>query len=135
MKITLRLGWLIAAVLLCAGCRLSAAGGEPLAPAAETPPDIRGTITDVQPANVAGGAQGLVGSIRVEGPIEAGTKFDKASVRITNETHLVERQGEERRAVTMEALAVGQRVEAWFTGPVAESYPVQATALEVVILR
>ncbi len=31
------------------------------------------------------------------------------------------------------ALRVGQRVEAWFTGPVAESYPTQTTASVIVV--
>jgi len=30
---------------------------------------------------------------------------------------------------------VGARVRVWFTGPVAESFPVQATAGTVLILR
>ena len=31
-------------------------------------------------------------------------------------------------------IAVGTVAEAWFTGPVAESYPVQATAKTIVIV-
>jgi hypothetical protein len=31
-------------------------------------------------------------------------------------------------------LSAGQRVAVWFTGPVAESYPVQATAGAIEIL-
>jgi hypothetical protein len=36
--------------------------------------------------------------------------------------------------VTVDDLAEGQEVEAWFVGPVAESYPVQARAGKVVIV-
>ena len=45
------------------------------------------------------------------------------------------RREQERRPATFEALQVGQKVEAWFTGPVAESYPVQAVASDIVILK
>jgi hypothetical protein len=70
----------------------------------------------------------------IEGPIADGTRFDKASVRITSETRIWVQQGAERRPASVEDLADGRQVEARFTGPVAESYPVQATASEIVIL-
>jgi hypothetical protein len=109
-----------------------ASGAEPAQPA-QGVPDIRGTVTDLQLAG-AGGQQ-ILGTALIEGPIADGTRFDQASVRITSETRIWEQQGTEHRAVAVEALATGQRVEARFSGPVAESYPVQATAAEIVILR
>ena len=36
--------------------------------------------------------------------------------------------------VTFADLTVGQTVAAWFTGPVAESYPVQVKASQIVIV-
>jgi hypothetical protein len=99
-------------------------------PTPAIPPAIRGNITNL---NVAGGE--VLGSILVEGAIENGTAFDKAAITISSQTRLFELAGQERRPVTFEALQVGQQVEAWFDGPVAESYPVQARASEVVILR
>ena len=118
-------GLLIALLLLPLGC----------APAETTPktnPAIRGSITSRNPA---GGQGGLVGSILVEGNIEGDTQFDKASIAITSETQIFEQVEQERRPATFEALQVGQKVEAWFTGPVAESYPVQAVASDIVILK
>ncbi len=54
----------------------------------------------------------------------------KASVRMTNGTQVL-RQGE--GVVSATELRVGQRVKVWFTGPVMESYPLQATAGVIVI--
>jgi hypothetical protein len=66
-------------------------------------------------------------------PLSQGA-IDRASVAVTAATRIVDARSGERRVVTVDALAVGQRVEARFAGPVAESYPVQAVAGEVVIL-
>ncbi|MCI0662531.1 MAG: YobA family protein [Acidobacteria bacterium] len=44
-------------------------------------------------------------------------------------------QSGERKASEFAALEVGQRVEARFTGPVRESYPVQADAAEITIIK
>lgn len=97
--------------------------------------DIRGTVTSIHPANPEGQASGLLGSVLIEGSVEADTQFDKAAVTITGQTRIVQQQGQDRRPASFESLAVGQRVQARFTGPAAESYPVQATAAEIVILE
>ena len=58
----------------------------------------------------------------------------KASVEITAETEVF-RQGDQQRVPAgPEDLEVGQRVEATFVGPVAESYPVQTSAGSITIL-
>ena len=49
----------------------------------------------------------------------------KASVRLTSATRVLRRSGE---ASGVDDLRVGQKVSAWFDGPVMESYPVQAIA-------
>lgn len=54
----------------------------------------------------------------------------KAVVRITDATRILDRKGE---ATSEAALALGQTVRVWFVGPVAESFPVQATAGVLVI--
>ena len=54
----------------------------------------------------------------------------KARVRITDGTQVL-RRGEGVVAAT--ELRVGQQVKVWFTGPVMESYPLQATAGMIVI--
>lgn len=97
--------------------------------------DIRGTITSLSPADEQAKAAGTLGSILVEGTVEKDTSFDKASIRITDKTRILERQAQGEVEVNFDTFKLGQTVEAKFTGPVAESYPVQAVAGEVIILR
>jgi hypothetical protein len=84
----------------------------------DEPPAIRGLITAIAD-----------GRARIEERPEEQWGSAKAVVRLDG-THVVHRSGS---AATVGDLAVGQRVSAWFRGPVAESYPVQATADVVVI--
>jgi hypothetical protein len=97
--------------------------------------DIRGLITNIHRADVERREKGIIGSILVEGVNEEDTKFDKASVKITDKTRIFEQEGQDRHPVTFESLQIGQRVQARFTGPVMKSYPVKAEAIEIVILR
>lgn len=118
-----------ALVLMLGALGLLAGCGEP-----EPEPvtaDIRGVITALTPAGEPGAG---LGSVRIEGAKLPDTRYDKASVRITSETRVFQQLGDFRRPLTFADLALGDKVEARFTGPVADSYPVQATASEVVIL-
>ncbi len=119
---------------LCATLVLSACGAGSSG-ATDNSVDIRGSITKVSQADASAQAKGTLGAIMVVGAKEADTKYDRASVRITTETSIFEQQGQSRGRATFAALKVGQRVQARFTGPVAESYPFQATAGEIVILN
>lgn len=106
------------------------------APAGSTPTleaDIRGAVTSLTRADPSAGGD-VLGSLLVEGALEADTGFDRASVTVTAQARIFQQEGTTYRAVGFDALRVGQRVQARFTGPVAESYPVQATAEEIVIL-
>ena len=98
--------------------------------AGQEQPDIRGTITEIIPV------QGeVLGTVRIEGTIGGGTEYDKAVVAVTEETEILLRGPGGEEKATFDDLRVGQRVEATFVGPVAESYPVQATAGRIVILQ
>jgi len=88
----------------------------------DEPPSIRGTIT-----TITLNADGL-GSMLVEGPIADGTTFDRAAVRVTEDTEILLKGADGWGRFAFDALSEGDTVEVWFTGPVAESYPVQATA-------
>lgn len=90
-----------------------------------TDPDIRGMITNVSVEN-----DGVV--ILIEGEIEEDTSYDRASVTVNQQTQISRRQG---GSVTLDDLQNGVQVEACFSGPVMESYPVQAEADGVVILE
>jgi hypothetical protein len=122
------LGLLVVSLVLVVGCT---SAGTP----AETSADIRGTVTDLFRPEPSVAAGDMVGSLLIEGTIEEDTEYDRAFVSVTEETQIFEQVGQSRRPADFEALAVGQRVEARFLGPVMESYPVQATAVEIVILR
>jgi len=113
---TLAILTLLAAALLT-GCSAPTPSGDPA---------IRGTIS-----SVSEGPDGIAG-ILVEGPIADGTTLDKAALSITDKTRILSASDEE---VGADALGVGMRVEVWVTGPVAESYPVQADADIVRILN
>ena len=92
--------------------------------------DIRGTIKKV----AALGLKDVIGSIRVEGMKEKDTEYDKAIVRIVRKTKIEKLEGKERKPATFKDLKEGTIVQAVFDGPVAESYPVQATAGAILIL-
>jgi|Deesub1362B_J571_1020462.scaffolds.fasta_scaffold04182_2 hypothetical protein len=93
-------------------------------------PDIRGVVTDI-----SAGQGDVLGTVRIEGSITEGTEYDKAVVAVTEETEVVRRGPGGEEKATFDDVQVGQRVEATFVGPVAESYPVQATAGRIVILE
>ena len=96
--------------------------------------DIRGNITNISKA--AEDRPGdLIGSILIEGNIEKDTEFDKASVTITKETRIFESKSGKLIKASFGSFKPNQRVQALFTGPVMESYPVQVKAKEVVILE
>ena len=144
MMNTLRITGLSPALLFCAfGC--GAADKNPTAPSATgaaqttdasgTGPGqgvhIRGNITMISRDQ----AGDVLGRVRIEGVLEEGTQFDKAIVSVRKETRILEQQQGRLRSVSFDDLKVGQKVEARFQGPVAESYPVQARAAEIVILK
>jgi hypothetical protein len=87
-------------------------------------PSIEGRVTAVDRAGER------LGSIRVEANPSEPSGSDKAVVYITQTTEIV--RGDSTRA-DFAALARGQWVRVWFTGPVRESYPVQADAALVQI--
>ncbi len=97
--------------------------------------DIRGAITKMTPSGEDGLSKGIVGAVLIEGKIEKDTGFDRAFVEITRGTLILKKEGEEFRKVSFESLKIGQETQAVFTGPVRESYPVQATAREFIILN
>ncbi len=121
-----------AALALAAGLALAllaaCTNGGDAAPS-PSDPHIRGVIT-----SISDGSGDVVGSVRIEGDIAQDTTYDKAVVRVEGDTLLFRQAGNAMMEVTFADLTVGQTVEAWFTGPVAESYPVQVKASQIVIV-
>lgn len=111
---------LLALALLIA----SACGGG----AANRPADIAGIVT-----SVSGRTDGV--TVLVESDPSTPTTGDKASVAVTNGTRVTRRAASGEVSATLRDLIPGTRVEVWFDGPAAMSYPVQAKAQAVVIVR
>ena len=109
---------LLAAMLLASGCSPVSSPRMPADPAS-----IAGRVTAVTRSGER------IGSIRVEERPSDVSGSAKASVRVVQGTNVL-RDG---NRVDFDALQVGQWVRVWFTGPVAESYPVQATGGTVSI--
>lgn len=97
----------------------------------ESPIDIAGTITQLNPATADSGTQ-TFGVILVEADVASTYHYDKASVTITNKTILI---GSNGKKIHFSDLATGQKVEVSFIGGVDESYPVQAEAGKIVVLE
>lgn len=67
----------------------------------------------------------------VEGKVEQDTQYDKASIRIKDNTKIYEKDA--KKELEVNSLKEGAKVEVIFEGPVAESYPVQADAKTIII--
>lgn len=106
-------GLLIGLMVVAAGC---ASAPEPL----QTEPDFIGFITGIQS-----------GQITVES--HADKIVDRYVVTINDGTAIFEQEGENLRYVSAAAFETKQWVQIWFSGPVMESWPKQATARQIVI--
>jgi hypothetical protein len=97
------------------------------APALAAPPEssIRGTITEVSRSAKV---------VLVEEDPASKSGLAKGEFAVTDETEILEQRGEDLVPVPFEKLRVGQKVEATYAGPVAESYPTQGVAARIVIL-
>lgn len=125
--------WMILLALVLFGCQFPPLRIPTLPP--KTPelatqnPSIRGIITVIFTPN------GKFTGFLVEGKIESDTSYDKASVRVNEKTLIYNKTADGFKLTDIAALKIGVRVEVLFKGPVQESYPVGATAGEIVILQ
>jgi hypothetical protein len=95
----------------------------------ETEADFIGFITEIHP-----GQEGdIPGRISVES--HADKIVTKYTITIKDETLIFQQDGDNLRNVTFAALETKQWVEIWFSGPVMESWPMQAIAQQVVIIE
>jgi hypothetical protein len=95
--------------------------------------DMNGKIIGICPIN-SHDANNSFNSILVEGMIAGNSQNQNLSVKITNETNILQKQGEKRNKANYNDLKPGQKVAIMFTGPFVVSYPPQTTAKEIVIL-
>ena len=95
---------------------------------------IRGTPASVNPANEDEKKAGILGTVQMEGRKDKDTEYDKATVKVTRATKVFRQVGKELKPASFDDLKPGVRMEIHFQGPVAESFPVMATAGKIVIL-
>jgi endonuclease/exonuclease/phosphatase family metal-dependent hydrolase len=99
--------------------------------------DITGRIKKITRAAATEGSSDSLGSVLIEGSGKDKPRFDKAVVRIAAATSIGIINGQEgKKPASFDQLREGDRVSARFVpGPVLMSYPVQATAAEIIINR
>ncbi len=88
--------------------------------------DIVGRVTSINGNSI------LVEFLRED---KESTKYDKASVSIVKDTEITKVVNNEGKNAKKEDINLGDEVSIIFTGAVAESYPVQATAKEITIFK
>lgn len=140
MKVGIPLSAIVLVGLLLAGCAIDL-GSQDLP---EGDPDIRGVVTSYEQggeptdegADLSAADYPSMQVVWTDDPsVGALADYDAAYVRTTETTQFLKKvDGEYVDQGVLEDLAVGSVVEVWFTGPVAESYPVQATAGTVVVI-
>ncbi len=97
-------------------------------PPSEVPWTMDGTVTTVTADD-----QGLPVGLLVEDPSPQPGGYDKAWLHIDESTRFVDADGASVPTPPADSLR-GRHVKVLITGPVAESYPVQATAAEIMVL-
>lgn len=120
---------LAAAVSLMAACGSGpggAAGADAMPPA--EPAYLTGAVTQSQPANDGDTLGTLL--VEEEPGVQSG---NKASTTVVADTLLLRETSEGFAPTDFATVAAAQTVSVWFSGPVAESYPVQGTAAAVVV--
>ncbi len=95
----------------------------------ETEADFIGFITEIHPIK----EREISGQIFVES--HANKIVTKYTVTIKDETLILQKDGDNLRNATFAALETKQWVKIWLSGPVMESWPMQATAQQVVIIE
>ena len=95
----------------------------------ETVADFIGFITEIHPSQ----EKGISGRISVES--HADKIVTKYTVTIEDETLIFQQEGDNLRKAAFTNLETNQWVQIWFSGPIMESWPMQGTAQQVVIVE
>ncbi len=72
-------------------------------------------------------------SILVQGVVTSGSQQANVTVRITNDTQIFVKNGNQRNTITFDELKSGQSVNIQFKGPILQSYPPQASGSQIVV--
>ncbi len=93
--------------------------------------DMTGNIVGILVAN---NNSTYSNSILVQGVLTNGNQQGNVSVRITNETQILVKDGNKYNNVTFGSLQPGQSVDITFIGPIIQAYPPQATGNQITIM-
>jgi hypothetical protein len=109
------------------------------APSIPKMPDVSsgsfsGRILEIISAGRVDRENGILGYVLVDGGKGTGQGMDRAKITLRDDTLILAQNGTTKEQVVFDALTVGQKVEGRISGPVMESYPVQATASGIMIL-
>ncbi len=104
-------------------------------------PDITGTIERIavftasqeQVPPPPGHGERSVGILEIKAHPAHPSAYQAASVKVTGETEMVREKSREK--LHFADLEKGMLVKVWFQGPVAESWPVQATAGKIAVVE
>ena len=95
----------------------------------ETPADLLGFVTEISPIGVGG----IIGQISVES--HADKIVSKFVITIDDGTLVFRQHDNNLHPAGFEALESKQWLKVWFAGPVVESFPVQGTAGQIVLVE
>lgn len=115
--------WILLAAALAAGCGMPSGATLP-----NEAPSIEGTIRES--SAIQDGRR-----ILVEAGAQVAGREPAAYITVLRGADVLAGSGETIAPASADELVVGAQVRVWFRGPVAESFPVQATAGTVLILR
>jgi hypothetical protein len=115
--------------LILAACLMLVSTGCASSKPLETEADFLGFITDVQ----AGQAKDITGLVSAES--HADKIVSKYVITVNKDTQIFRQDGSNLNKADFKELEAQQWVKIWFTGPVLESWPMQATAQQIVITQ
>ncbi len=129
---------LLALLLTSWGCggggAVNSPGSFPAPAPAGNEPDLRGVVESTAPFRPAPGSD-IIGVYMITAVPGLKSCCDRASVTVTHTTRILEGASvDESREIESRYLSPGTRVDVWFVGPVAESYPVQGAADIILVL-
>lgn len=135
-----RLSLAFALLMVLAGCGQPTAAGVDTGSYADDgnaqtvlPTDEPGIVGSITRIGAVDGVANVRGTIRVEqNPAEETSPKDQ--VKITDATRVLIQHGTDMQTTAFTDLKAGQQVKAWYDGPVAESFPRQATASVILII-
>lgn len=118
----------VTTLVLCPGCRPA----EP--PGADVKTDIVGQVITIDRATEVERDNGVMGQILVDAGRVKQDSIDKAWIEVSEKTRIQKSTGQVFKMANFNSIQAGDKVRVSITGPVMESYPVQAKADEIFIL-